>query len=155
MHICRLYKCTTCKAKNTSGSVIHCNPDCVAITKTCRQINAETTLLPVMLNTFCGFSYDILSSLDSLLSQAQSDSVESICVLANYRLSLKGYRTLLGLKKVKIASALRGIFYPGTTERIVANKMIVELSCSGAGSHVEIITDKELQDICSGWLKLP
>lgn len=112
----------------------------MAITKTCRQINAETSLLPVALNTFCGDVSHVDEWLIRRLNQRQIESVQSI-FLTGYKSVLPGYGRFVGLKRVRVSSKLQSVIAK-------YRKFGLDLPDGFGGIDIEIATEKEVSEAC-------
>lgn len=155
IHVCRKHRCPAGCFHISYIPTIHCPSDCVAIIQTCRQVNAETALMSIGLNTFSGAIYDLHITLIEMLNQAQLSSIESICVFTVNSVQVEGYRRFVGLKEVKMFSKVSHPETRKSYEDKIITSMYREIGFSGRGSSVKLssATDTELDDMSLGWLK--
>lgn len=145
------YHCPDCKAKRKNFGR-HCSVDVVAITKTCRQLHFETSLLPLKLNTFCGQAQDLYITIDRYFwTKVELDAIKSIWAVDGGRAFYSGFNRLGGLTEVivsatkEVCAGFGGRFREFQGQIMVEN-MERELGVYGrlsSGPKVQFLSEEE------------
>jgi hypothetical protein len=162
--VCGTQRCAICWNDNTSDhTIVHCPQEVIALTATCRQIHADTYLLPYTSNIFCGFAEDLMKMFDASFSQKQLNAITSLCVLTRKDMVFSGLRRLLGLQRVTMAShhahANSRLFSidDDTLRKIMVRYMIKEINMlrNAEGVEVKVVNSDGLGDVGIDWRDCP
>jgi hypothetical protein len=158
IRICRRSQCEDCQGTHLLGHAVHCPSDVLALSKTCRQIYAETRHLPLSSNTFCGYVQDLVITFGAIFDKDQAETITSLCLLVG-NINYEGLRRLAGLKRVDIFSEAA---YSRRMKRekvngILERKLAREMKKNKAAGRVEvtIIGKKQLQELGLDFETLP
>ncbi|EAT88237.1 hypothetical protein HBH56_092960 [Parastagonospora nodorum] len=151
IRVCSTVQCELCRNNRSVGCAVHCPPDLLSLTATCRQIHAETRPLPFTVNTFCGYARDMARTFDAIFDRTQLESIASLCIMILFSADFKGFRRLSGLEQVTILSkyTFDRLVNPSNAEEILRRKFLREVRKNEAIGYVDlkIIDTESLRDM--------
>lgn len=137
------HRCSVCRAKRRSHGR-HCPKDVITITKTCRQIHLETSLVPLKTNVFGGHATDLYSMLKSYFwTQIELDAIETIWAIDGVYRNCCGFRRLRGFKEVIVSAGWTCWVSGAEHKNILITSMEEEIRTYGSNAKVRMLGSGE------------
>lgn len=159
INICSRNQCPSCELKRITITSIHCPPDVLSLTTTCRQIHNETLLLPITADTFCGHYEGLKYAFKTLFNDAQMEAVQSLFItyMGVAKPQFIGLWYLKGLKSVILFNECGfALGRDMVTEKFEREAMRI-LSIGGIADKAKVkeVRFKEFLSILLDWDTLP